>query len=354
MNSFTIGNRRVGDGEPCYIVAELSANHKQSFERAVEIIQAASAAGADAIKLQTYTPDTLTIDCTREWFKIPDSSLWAGKTLYDLYGEAFTPWEWHPQLQDIALSLGLDFFSTPFDAAAVEFLEQLHVPAYKVASFEIVDPVLLETIAKTGKPVIMSTGMASLSEIEQAVSILRRYGSQNIALLKCTSAYPAPPTTVNLRTIPHLRVTFDTVVGLSDHTLGSGVAVGAVALGASVIEKHFTLSRSDGTLDAAFSMEPTEFAEMVRSVRQVEQALGHISYERSEEEKKNLCFRRSLFVVRDVRAGERLTEENVRSIRPGYGLPPSNLKEVVGKNAARDIERGTPLAWDLIAKGPNQ
>lgn len=348
-----IGTRQIGDRAPCYIVAEISANHNQSLERAVEIIKAAKKAGADAVKLQTYTPDTLTIDCNREWFQIPSGSLWAGKTLYQLYGEAFTPWDWHARLFEAARNEGLDCFSTPFDETAVDFLEALQVPVYKVASFENVDLPLLRKIAKTGKPVIVSTGMASLSEIGEAVTTLREAGSGPIALLKCTSAYPAPPESMNLRTIPHLRDAFDVVAGLSDHTMGGSVATAAVVLGASIIEKHFTLSRSDGGPDAAFSLEPTELARMVADIRQVEMALGKVSYERTPEEMKNLCFRRSLFVVRDVKAGETLTESNVRSIRPGHGLPTRYLQQVIGKKAARDIGRGTPLSWDLVG-GPAQ
>src|SRR6266581_6277357 len=280
MKGLRIGTRRIGDGEPCYVVAELSGNHNQSFERAVELIKAAKQAGADAVKLQTYTPDTLTIDCDREWFRIPGESLWGNKTLYQLYREAYTPWEWQPKLQAVATDLGIDLFSTPFDASAIEFLERMCVPAYKVASFEIVDVGLLEQIGRTGKPVIVSTGMASLSEIEQAVTTLRRAGAREIALLKCTSAYPASPASMNLRTIPHLATTFDVVAGLSDHTLGWSVAVAAVTLGASIVEKHFTRRRVDGGPDAAFSMEPEEFAAMVAAIRQVEQALGRVRYER--------------------------------------------------------------------------
>jgi len=348
MIRIKIGDRWVGHGEPCYIVAEISANHNQSYDRAVGIIRAAKKAGADAIKLQTYTPDTLTIDSDQDWFQIPGDSAWAGKTLYQLYSEAYTPWEWHPKLKEVANSLGLDLFSTPFDASAVDFLEGLGFPAHKVASFEIVDLPLLRKIARTGKPVIVSTGMASLGEIDEAVNTLRANGSSQIALLKCTSAYPASPAEMNLRTIPHLSSTFDVVVGLSDHTLGISVAIAAVAVGVSIVEKHLTLSRSEGGPDSSFSMLPDEFAEMVKGIRQVDQALGRISYERTSSEIKSQCFRRSLFVVQDVKVGERLTEENVRSIRPGYGLLPRYLGEVLGKKAACDIRRGTPLTWDLI------
>jgi N-acetylneuraminate synthase len=350
MTSLRFGDRVVGEGQPCLIVAELSGNHNRSFERAVEMVRAAKRAGADAVKLQTYTPDTLTIQSDRPWFRVPDGSLWAGKTLYELYGEAFTPWEWQPKLQQVACELGLGFFSTPFDRTAVEFLERLDVPAYKIASFELVDLPLLRRIAGTGKPVIASTGMATLEEIEEAVATLRQGGTRELALLKCTSAYPASPSDMNLRTIRHLAQTFDVVAGLSDHTLGHTVAVAAVALGAAVIEKHFTLRRSDGGPDAAFSMEPEEFTAMARAVREAEQALGSVSYQRTPSEAKNVCFRRSLFIVLDVKAGEPFTAENVRPIRPGYGLLPRHLEEVLGRRAACDIARGTPLSWELVAR----
>lgn len=346
---FEIAGRPVGQGYPCYVVAELSGNHNQSFERAVEIVHAAKRAGADAIKLQTYTADTLTIDADGKWFQVT-AGPWAGRTLHDLYAEAFTPWEWHAGLQRVAADLGLHFFSTPFDPTAVEFLEQLGVPAYKVASFEIVDLPLLRRIAATGKPVIMSTGMASLGEIQDALDTLRTHGAGPVALLKCTSAYPAPPEEMNLRTIPHLADAFDVVAGLSDHTLDSAVAIGAVALGAAIIEKHLTIQRHDGGPDAAFSMEPEEFACMVRAVRVIERALGRVSYSRTQTEEGNVNFRRSLFVVQDVRRGELFTSANVRSIRPGHGLPPRHLDDVIGRRAERDILRGTPLAWDMISR----
>ena len=348
MNRIKIGDKWIGDGEPCYIVAEISANHNHCFERAVEIIHAAKKSGADAVKIQTYTPETMTIDCDREWFRIPSDSIWSGKTLHQLYGEAYTPWDWHFELQKLSVSLGLGFFSTPFDLTAVDFLEQLKIPVYKVASFEIVDLGLLKKIAKTGKPVILSTGMASLSEIDEALQVLRRSGSKQIALLKCTSAYPASPKEINIRTIPNLKTTFNVVAGLSDHTLGSSVSLAAVALGASIVEKHFTLSRGEGGPDATFSMEPDEFLAMVCGIRQVEQALGSVTYERTAEETKSLCFRRSLFVVKDMKVEETFTEQNVRSIRPGYGLLPRYLDEILWKKAARDIPKGTPLSWDLI------
>lgn len=348
MAVFDIGARTVGGDAPTFIVAEISANHNQSLERAIRLIKSARQAGADAVKLQTYTPDTLTIDCDREWFRVPAGSLWAGKTLYELYGEAFTPWEWHARLFEVARDEGLECFSTPFDSTAVDFLEELAVPAYKVASFEIVDLALLRKIGGTARPVIVSTGMASLGEIELAVRTLRDAGAGPLALLKCTSAYPAPPESMHLRTIPHLARTFDVVAGLSDHTLGGAVAVAAVALGAKLIEKHFTDERAAGGPDAAFSLQAEEFARMVGEVRQVDRALGRISYERSSEEVGSVCFRRSLFIVRDVRKGDVFTADNVRSIRPGYGLPPRHLMDVLGRTATRDIERGTPVTWGLV------
>lgn len=350
MNSqIQFASRTIGGSAPCYIVAEVSANHNQSIERAKEIIRAAKRCGADAVKLQTYTADTLTIDCDAEWFQVPAATLWSGKTLYQLYGEAYTPWEWHRELFDVAREEGLDCFSSPFDATAVDFLEELGAPVYKVASFEIVDVPLLKKIASTGKPVIVSTGMASLAEIDEAVRTLRAAGAGPLVLLKCTSAYPAAPESMNLRTIPHLAEAFGAIAGLSDHTLGSSVAVAAVALGAAIIEKHFTLARADGGPDGAFSLEPEEFARMVSDIRQTERALGKVTYGPGPEDTKSLCFRRSLFVVADIKAGERLTDKNVRSIRPGHGLPPRHMDEVIGKIASRDIARGTPLAWDLVA-----
>jgi pseudaminic acid synthase len=347
--SFNVGPRTIGPGHPCYIIAELSANHNQSRLRAIELIHAAKRAGADAIKLQTYTADTLTLDSDREWFQIA-SGLWKGRNLHDLYGEAFTPWEWHRELFATARELGLDCFSTPFDPSAVDLLEELDAPAYKVASFEVVDVGLLDYIGRTRKPVIMSTGMATLEEIGLAAETLRAAGAAALALLKCTSAYPAPPESMNLRTIPNLAETFGVVAGLSDHTLGGAVACAAVALGASIVEKHFTLARADQGPDSAFSMEPDEFERMVRDIRHVEQALGTVSYERTPEEKKSLAFRRSLFVVESMKAGDVFTTKNVRSIRPSAGLPPSDLGRVLGRRATTDIERGQPLAWELVGQ----
>lgn len=346
--NITISNRIIGDNHPVFIIAELSANHLQKFDLAVETIKAIKEAGADAVKLQTYTPDTITIDSDNDYFQIKQGTLWDGKTLYQLYQEAYTPWEWQPKLKKIAEDLGLICFSSPFDKTAVDFLEKMNVPAYKVASFEITDIPLIEYIASKGKPVIISTGIATLSDINEAVNVCRRIGNGQIALLKCTSAYPTPLEDVNLRTIPNLAETFKTVVGLSDHTRGISVPIASVALGAKIIEKHFILDRKLGGPDAAFSLEPEEFKAMVKAVREAEKALGEVSYELTEKTKKSREFSRSLFAVKDIEAGETLTEENVRSIRPGYGLHPRYLVDVLGKKAKNSIKKGTPLRWDLM------
>jgi N-acetylneuraminate synthase len=346
-NLIQIGSRRIGPGEPTYVIAEMSANHGQSFEQAAEIVRAAKAAGADAIKLQTYTADTLTIDCHSEHFKIK-GTIWEGRNLYELYREAQTPWEWQPKLKEISDQLGIACFSSPFDRTAVEFLEEMNVPAHKIASFELVDISLIEAVARTGKPVIMSTGMASLAEIAEAVMAFRTAGGTQLALLKCTSAYPSPPAEMNLRTIPHLSEAFQVPVGLSDHTLGTAVPVAAVALGASLIEKHLTLSRTADGPDSAFSLEPGEFRAMVDAVRMAEAALGIVTYELTEKERTSVAFRRSLFAVKDIAAGEIFTTNNVRSIRPGFGLAPKYLDTVLGKRAQSKIPRGTPLSWSLL------
>jgi N-acetylneuraminate synthase len=343
-----INKRRIGPGCPTYVVAELSANHRQDFAEAAKLVKAAKEAGADAVKLQTYTPDTMTIPCTNEYFRIRGTA-WDGRTLHDLYGEAYTPWEWHGDLKQIAEGVGLDLFSTPFDATAVEFLERLEVPAYKIASFEIVDVPLIECVARTGKPMIISTGMATLAEIEEAVRVARDAGAREIVLLKCTSAYPAPAAAMHLRTLPHLADAFHTPVGLSDHTLGITVPVAAVALGARVVEKHFTLDRSAGGPDSGFSLEPHEFGAMVDAIRTAEQALGDVHYGGGSAEADSRIFRRSLFVVKDIKAGETFTEEHVRSIRPGFGLHTRHLGEVIGRCASRDISRGTPLVWGMVS-----
>ncbi|MEM7354452.1 MAG: pseudaminic acid synthase [Acidobacteriota bacterium] len=345
-----IADRRIGPGEPVYIVAEMSANHHQSFDRAVELLHAAHGAGVDAVKLQTYTAETLTLDSDREEFRVGGGTLWDGRTLFDLYGEAFTPWDWQPKLKAIADRLGVHLFSTPFDPTAVDFLEAMDVPVHKIASFELVDLPLIRRVAATGKPIIMSTGMATLAEIEDAVRAVNEVaGAGHLALLKCTSAYPAPPETMDLATIPHLSQTFDLPTGLSDHTLGIAVPVAATALGASIIEKHFTLSRDEPGPDSAFSLEPDELRQMVASVRMAEKAIGRVRYSPSEGEASSRAFRRSLFVVEDVQAGEILTEAKVRSIRPGHGLLPKYLPEVLGRRATGDISRGTPLAWHHVA-----
>jgi N-acetylneuraminate synthase len=343
-----INGRRISVNYPTYVIAELSANHNQDFNQAVQLIKAAKEAGADAIKLQTYTPDTITIDCENEYFRIGKGTIWEGKPLYKLYQEAYTPWEWQPKLKQIANDLGMDLFSSPFDQTAVDFLEEMGVPAYKVASFELVDIPLVQYIANTGKPIIMSTGMATLAEIDEAVTAAREAGCKEIALLKCTSSYPAKPEEMNLRTIPHMSGAFDLPVGLSDHTLGIAVPVAAVALGACIVEKHFTLSRGVPGPDNAFSLEPQEFKAMVEAIRITEKAAGDVQYKVSEQEAASRLFRRSLFIVKDMKAGDVFTKENVRCIRPGYGLAPKFFQEIIGKKSAVDINKGTPLKMMLL------
>lgn len=347
INFMKINDRNIGAGYPVYIVAEMSANHNRDFNQALRIIEAAKEAGADAIKIQTFTADTMTINVQNEFFKIKNT-IWNGKNLYDLYSEASTPWEWQPKLKEAANKLGLEFFSTPFDPSAVDFLEKLDVPVYKVASFELVDLQLLKRIAKTGKPVIMSTGMASLADIIEAVKVFKESGGKQIALLKCTSAYPAPPEGMNLRTIPNLAKIFEMPVGLSDHSIGIETAIAAVALGACIVEKHFTLSRDLYGPDSSFSIEPEELQTLVRAIRRVEKALGSVCFGTTEQEKSSLVFRRSLFVVEDIEANEEFTEENVRSIRPGFGLHTRHLEEVIGCRAKTYIPKGSPLDWDMI------
>lgn len=343
-----IEGRRIGGGAPVYVIAELSANHGGQFDEAAALIHAAKEAGADAVKLQTYTADTLTLQSEAEYFRVGGGTLWDGRTLHDLYGEAHTPWEWQPRLKAVAEEVGLALFSTPFDAGAVDFLEAMHVPAHKIASFELVDLPLIRRVAQTGKPVILSTGMATLAEIEEAVQAAREAGANQLALLHCNSAYPAPPDAMHLRTIPDLAARFGVPVGLSDHTLALAVPVAAVALGAGLIEKHLTLSRAAPGPDSAFSLEPAEFRAMVAAVRVAEKSLGTVRYGAGEEEKKSLVFRRSLFVVRDMRAGDVFTEATVRSIRPGQGLAPKHLPEILGRLAAKDLRRGTPLDWKSV------
>jgi N-acetylneuraminate synthase len=348
LTCLEISGRKIGPGNSVYIVAELSANHNQKFDQAVELVKAAKEAGADAIKLQTYTPDTMTIDAKNEYFRVGEGTLWAGRTLHALYGEAYMPWEWQPKLKEIANELGLTLFSTAYDRTAVDFLERMNAPAYKVASFEIVDIPLIEYIASKGKPMIISTGMATLAEVNEAVEAARQAGASQIAVLKCTSAYPAPPEEMNLRTIPHLAEAFRVPAGLSDHTLSIAVPVAAVAMGACILEKHLTLSRKTVTADSAFSLEPQEFKEMVEAIRTAEKALGTVNYAVTEQEAKSRSFRRSLFVVKDIKRGEVFTAENVRSIRPGHGLLPKLLEHVLGRQATQDVKRGTPLRWEMI------
>lgn len=346
--SISIGDRQIGKGYPVYIIAEMSANHHHDFQKAEKIITAAKAAGANAVKLQTYTAESLTINCSNEYFQIKDT-IWSGKSLYNLYSEAATPWEWHPELKELALSLGMDLFSTPFDSTAVDFLESMNVPAFKIASFELVDIPLLKRIASTGKPVIMSTGMATLAEIEEAIFTLRSNGCTDIALLKCTSAYPAPIEEMNLKTIPNLSETFCVPAGLSDHSLGISAPVAAVALGAAIIEKHLTLSRNEDGPDSQFSLTPEEFKAMVTAIRETEKALGCVSYQITEKQKSSRAFRRSLFIVNDMKPGEPFTLKNVRSIRPAFGLHTRHLETILGKLAAKEVKKGTPLSWELVA-----
>lgn len=342
-----IGNFEIGLNNT-FIIAELSANHGHDINIAKETIKAAKEAGADAIKLQTYTADTLTIDCNNDYFIIKSGTLWDDRSLYDLYSEAFTPWEWHEELMRFANQLGLILFSTPFDKSAVDFLEALNVPAYKVASFEIADLPLIEYIASKGKPVIISTGIATLSEIDEAVSTCRKVGNNQIILLKCTSSYPSRIEDANLLTMKNMKETFNVEIGLSDHTLGITVPIVAVALGAKVIEKHFILDKCVGGPDADFSLDVMDFKKLVDSVREAEGSLGNINYEMTTDKLKNRVFSRSLFIVKDIAKGEPFTEYNVRSIRPGYGMKPKYLSNILGKRARSNIKKGTPLTWDII------
>jgi len=350
MSYIEIEGRKVGDGFPVYIVAELSANHNQKYEDSIKLIHAAKDAGADAVKIQTYTPDTITIKSDRPEFKVSGGTLWDGRTLYELYSESYTPWEWQPKLKKVANELGLALFSSPFDKTAVDFLEAMNVPAYKIASFEIVDIPLIEYIAAKVKPMIISTGMATLDEIKEAVNAAKKAGVSQIVLLKCNSAYPTPPEEMNLRTITDLTEKFAIPVGLSDHTLGIIAPIVAVSLGACMVEKHLTLSRAVRSPDSAFSLEPQEFKEMVEAIRLAEKELGEVGYDTGIEQAKSLKHRRSLFVVEDIKAGEPFTEENVRSIRPANGLHPRHLKEVLGRKAATNIKRGTPLRQEMISQ----
>ncbi len=344
-----IGKHVISADSPAFVVAELSANHNMDFDRAVAIMRAAKEAGADAVKIQTYTADTITLDCDAPCFQITQGTLWDGMTLHKLYETAYTPWEWQPKLKKIAEDMGLEFFSSPFDLTAVDFLEEMGVPAYKIASFEINDIPLIRKIARLGKPVIFATGIARLSDIELAVQTCKEEGNEDVILLKCTSAYPAAYEDVNLRTIPSMAETFDCIAGLSDHTMGSAVPGAAVALGARVVEKHLTLRRSDGGADSAFSMEPEEFGEMVDNIRKIELALGKVTYDLTPRAAREREHSRSLFVAKDMKAGEIFTPENLRSVRPADGLHTKYYEELLGKKISRDAELGTPMSWDLVA-----
>ena len=346
---FMIFDRMVGNSHPPFVIAEMSGNHNQSLERALEIVEAAAKTGAHALKIQTYTPDTMTLDLDEREFHISDpKSLWAGTSLYKLYGQAFTPWEWHEAIFKRAEELGIIAFSTPFDATSVDFLESLDVPCYKIASFENTDLPLIRKVAATGKPMIISTGMASIAELDDTVRAARQAGCQDLVLLKCTSTYPATADNTNILTIPHMRELFGCEVGLSDHTMGVGVSVASVALGATVIEKHFTLNRADGGVDSSFSMEPAEMTQLVVETERAWQALGRVAYGPTAAEEKSIVFRRSLYVVKDLQAGEKLTADNVRAIRPGLGLPTKYLDQVLGKTLKQSVARGTALSWDMM------
>ncbi|MDB6081699.1 MAG: pseudaminic acid synthase [Chlamydiia bacterium] len=349
----TVGKHTIGMDQPPFIVAEMSGNHNHSLDRALKLVEAAANAGVQAIKLQTYTPDTMTLDIKSFPFLIEDpKSLWNGKTLYELYQEATTPWEWHEPIFRRAKELGLIAFSTPFDATSVDFLESLPdaPPCYKIASLEIVDHDLIAKVASTKKPLIISTGASTLEEIKEAVAVAKAAGCRDLILLKCTSAYPANPQTLNLRTLPHLAQTFDTLVGFSDHSLGIGSAIASIALGGCLIEKHITLARSDGGVDAAFSLEPAEFRMLVTESVNAWKALGKVQYGVENSEKTSFSHRRSLYFVKDLKKGEEITKEHIRAIRPGFGLPPKHLKELLGKKVQKDIKRGDPVKWDGVCE----
>jgi pseudaminic acid synthase len=350
MKEFTVENRIIGPNHPPFIIAEMSGNHNQSLERAIKIVEAAANAGAHALKLQTYTADTMTLDINDGEFYIEDKeSLWKGKSLHQLYQEAYTPWEWHHAIFNRCRELGMIPFSTPFDETAVDFLEELNVPLYKIASFENNDIPLIKKVAATGKPMIISTGMASIAELDETVRAAREAGCKDLVLLKCTSTYPATPENTNIRTIPHMRELFGCQIGLSDHTMGTGVAVASIALGATVIEKHFTISRADGGVDSTFSMEPDEMNALVADTKQAWQALGNITYGATEKEKPSLKYRRSIYISKDLEAGDQITSQDIRIIRPGYGLPPKYYDHLLGKTIAVNVTKGTPFSWDLLS-----
>ncbi|MBQ4068861.1 MAG: pseudaminic acid synthase [Lachnospiraceae bacterium] len=345
-----LGDRIIDENSAAFIIAEMSANHMMDFDRAVKIIEAAKEAGADAIKLQTYTPDTITIDCDNEYFQITQGTIWDGTTLHKLYQTAFTPWEWQPKLKKIAEENGLICFSSPFDLTAIDFMEEMDMPVYKVASFEINDIPFIRKIARLHKPIIMSTGIAYPDDIELALKVCKEEGNEDVILLKCTSAYPSPYEDINLKLIPDIAQRYNVIAGLSDHTMGNAVAVGSISLGAKVIEKHLTLSREDGGPDGAFSMEPHEFREMVDNIRIVEKALGSATYELTHKQIKSREHSRSLFVVKDMKAGELISHENVRSIRPGFGMHTKHYEEILGKRVNRDLVKGTPMNFEYIEK----
>lgn len=344
----TIGNNIIGENGRTYVIAEMSGNHNNDYDRAVRIIEAAKESGADAIKVQTYTADTITLNCDNKYFQITQGTLWDGRTLHKLYEEAYTPWEWQPKLMKATNDLGMDFFSSPFDPTSVDFLEDMKVPAYKIASFEITDIPLIRKVAALGKPVIISTGIAKLADIELALETCRQAGNENVILLKCCSAYPTPYEDINLKTMVSMAESFDCITGLSDHTMGSTVAGASVAMGAKVIEKHLTLSRADGGVDSQFSMEPAEFRKMVDDIRIIEKAIGRVTYDLSDKQAAEREHSRSLFVSKDMKAGDVFTPDNCRSVRPGYGLHTKHYEEILGKHIACDAAMGTPLRWDMI------
>lgn len=348
--SININKKIIGNDSPTYVIAEMSGNHNMDFNRAVKIMEAAKESGADAIKIQTYTADTITLNCDNQYFQITQGTLWDGRTLHKLYEEAYTPWEWQPELKKIANEMGLDFFSSPFDFSSVDFLEKMDVPAYKIASFEITDIPLIRKVAGLGKPVIISTGIAKLADIELALQTCRETGNEDVILLKCCSEYPTPYEDINLRTMQSMAQTFDCVVGLSDHTMGNAVATASVALGGKVVEKHLTLSRADGGVDSAFSMEPEEFKRMVDDIRIVEKAIGRVTYDLTDKQLAEREHSRSLFIAQDMKAGDQFTPENLRSVRPGFGLHTKYYDQLLGKKIARDVSMGTPMAWELVEK----